>query len=375
MTPKIVFFLRLAGQTGRNRLQGALNFLKDNRRSWDLRLPQTEQQFAEELADGDVDGLIVATTNEKVIRRAERFAGPVVFVDIAKSMRTRFGATDVSIHNDDGGFGLMAARHFLSIGGFRGYGYVRALDNPPWDQQRERGFRTELRRRGHAVSVFAGKSHEALAAWLGELPQPAAVYVAWDERARDVVRACRASHLAIPKHITILGTDDDEIVCTLSSPELSSIHTDTVGAGYQAARWLDRLLRHAVRPGRHTVLCKALGITDRDSTKPPPPGQRLVEEALAYLKREHGPGVTPAGVARALRCSRRILDKRFADFSQETLGEALTRIRLADVRQRLKTTTRSIAEIGSACGFANANALKNLFKRTFGQSMRAYRAG
>lgn len=371
MLPKVVFYLRLAGQTGRNRLQGAFRFLKDNRRNWDIRLPQTEQQFRLEVAANDIDGLIVSTaTDGAVIRWAERFKKPVVFIDVPESKRTLVRPSDITVRNDDGGFGLLAAKHFLSLGSFASFGYVGAIGNPFWDLRREKGFLTGLARRGHPATVFRNGNPTELVRWLKDLPKPTAIYAAWDERARDVVQACRKARLSIPDKVVLLGTDDDELICTLSSPEISSLHNNTEGAGYLAAKWLDWLFRHTAPTGRRTILCRARGIVDRDSTRPPPPGRRLVEDALAYLKREHGPDVTPERVAEHLRCSRRILDLRFAEYANETLGGALTRIRLAHVRQLLTLTRRPIAEIGPLCGFSNPNALKNLFKRTFGHTMR-----
>lgn len=374
MTPKIVFYLRLAGQTGRNRLQGVFAYLKDRKRNWDIRLPQTEDQFFAEIDDG-ADGVIVSSYHsQKAIRWAEQARCPVVFIDIAKTARRKYRAVDISINNDDGGFGLLAAQHLASLGRFASYGYVRTGSEPPpyWDLRREQGFVSGLRKRGLSASVFTGTGMDALGRWLKTLPKPAAIYASWDERARDIIRACRNERLHIPKQVIVLGTDDDEIICTLSSPKISSIRPDTEGEGYVAAQELDRQLRKTLRRTRQTILCKAKCVIDRESTKPPPPGKRLIDEALDLIKREHGLNVTPETIAAKLRCSRRILDLRFSEFHNETVGEALTRARLNHVCELLRTSGISITSIGSTCGFKNANALKNLFKRTFGKSMREY---
>lgn len=373
MTPKVILYLRLAGQTGRNRLQGVFAYLKDKRLNWDIRLPQTEEQFFDEVADG-ADGAIVASYHsQKAIRWAERAKCPVVFIDIPKEARRKRRAVDITVSNDNGGFGLLAAQHFISIGGFASFGYVHATDKAPWNARRERGFLTGLRRQSAPVSSFGGDSQDELAGWLAGLPKPAAVYASWDERARDVLRACKAARIRVPEQVVLLGTDDDEIVCTLSSPEISSIRPDTEGEGYQAARWLHRQFLGAGQRMPRTVLCKAVQVVDRMSTKPPPPGKHLVNEALAYMKREHGLGITPAAIAAHFRCSRRILDMRFAEFHSQTVGEALTRVRLDHVCELLRKTGLPISSIGPVCGFANDNTLKNLFKRTFGMSMRDYR--
>lgn len=375
MTPKIVLYLRLAGQTGRNRLQGVFAYLKDKKRNWDIRLPQDELQFFGEIAE--CDGMIVfSSPPPKVIREAERSRHPVVFVDVPDSQRKRRRTVDITVRNDDGGFGLLAARHLSSLGKFASYGYVRAAtDNQPyWDRRREQGFLTGLLAHGISASVFSHGGMDALGRWLKALPKPAAIYSSWDERARDIIRACRNERLHIPKQVIVLGTDDDEIVCTLSSPKISSIRPNTEGEGYLAAQELDRQLRKAPQQTRQMILCKAKCIVDRESTKPPPPGKRLIDEALDLIKREHGPDVTPETIAARLHCSRRILDMRFSEFHNETIGEALTRTRLDHVCELLRASGTSISSIGPVCGFRNANALKNLFKRTFGKTMREYQS-
>ena len=48
---------------------------------------------------------------------------------------------------------------------------------------------------------------------------------------------------------------------------------------------------------------------------------------------------------------------------------------LAEVSRRLKDTRIAIGAIPDLCGFKNANALKNLFKKRYGVSMRDYRNG
>ena len=56
------------------------------------------------------------------------------------------------------------------------------------------------------------------------------------------------------------------------------------------------------------------------------------------------------------------------------MGRLITETRLSEVARKLRETRLSIAAIQETCGFKNANALKNLFKRRYNMSMRDYRA-
>ena len=83
--------------------------------------------------------------------------------------------------------------------------------------------------------------------------------------------------------------------------------------------------------------------------------------------------ITPQDVASHLHVSRQLLDLRFHESGTGTVGALITARKLAEVKRLLIQTTASIAQITDLCGFANENALKNLFKRTTGLSMRDWR--
>lgn len=74
-----------------------------------------------------------------------------------------------------------------------------------------------------------------------------------------------------------------------------------------------------------------------------------------------------------MKVSRRLLYLRFSEQRGETILEAIRKRQLEEVAKLLQTTKLSTEKIASLCGFANANVLRNLFKRTFSASMRDYR--
>jgi len=65
---------------------------------------------------------------------------------------------------------------------------------------------------------------------------------------------------------------------------------------------------------------------------------------------------------------------RFGELQNESLYEAMLRIRLEEVKRLLRETDDSIAEITAACGWANPDPPKRLFKKRFGMSMRDWRS-
>ncbi len=62
-----------------------------------------------------------------------------------------------------------------------------------------------------------------------------------DDLGRQVTEACKTVDLRVPEEVAVIGVDNDDLVCELSDPPLSSIALNTERGGYEAAELLDRL--------------------------------------------------------------------------------------------------------------------------------------
>ena len=370
--PRIAIEFLLTGVMGRRRLQGVFEFLRQKQLKWDIRLPQSGEDLLRELKCHP-DGIIVSRLlSPSVLRQVERHPAPVVFVDIPAPDRRHFRACDITIHNDDGRIGLQAAKYLAGVGRFNSFGVYSPPDPRYFSFRRREAFVAAVRRQGHAVYAF-NPTDGGLGGWLKSLPKPAAVFATNDEGAREVLLACRQARLRVPEQLVILGADDDEIVCTLMSPELSSIRLDSEREGFQAAEELNRQLNRKARPGRKFILIQPLGVTERASTKPPPPATVLVNRALEYIRAQATSGATPDDVAHHLGCSRRLLDLRFRQLHSRSVLKELTAVRLAAVCAELHHTRDSFRAIARRCGFSSVGVLANLFRRTYAQSLRSFR--
>ena len=59
---------------------------------------------------------------------------------------------------------------------------------------------------------------------------------------RQVLEACAEAEVRVPAHVAVVGIDNDELMCELSDPPLSSVALDIERAGYEAALLLDELM-------------------------------------------------------------------------------------------------------------------------------------
>ena len=99
----------------------------------------------------------------------------------------------------------------------------------------------------------------------------------------------------------------------------------------------------------------------------------LSERAMDFISRHALEGITPEDVVRHLRVSKSLLYLRFRESTKKTVLEAILERRLGEVKRLLATTNRPIDEIAVACGYRDANYLKNQFRKVFGLTMRDLR--
>ena len=99
----------------------------------------------------------------------------------------------------------------------------------------------------------------------------------------------------------------------------------------------------------------------------------LIARAKEFIDKHATDGISPGDVAVHLGVSRPLLDLRFRETQKTSVGRLITETKLSEVARKLRETRLSITTIQETCGFKNANALKNLFKRHYNMSMRDWR--
>lgn len=383
---KVVVSLRLAGINARQELTGIFRYLGKSR-DWDIRVLSEVTELKRELAGREgmrqPDGIIVdATCPDDAIALLSASRVPLVTMDLLPSRLG--GRTDAvqCIRCDDGGIGIAAARHFLSCGDFASFAFVQPTGRSrTWAQRRKEAFRAELARHGRrAVSYEVAEAespaddHRRLVEWLKDLPKPAAVFAAWDGRARQVLEACREMRAKVPSQIAVLGVDNDELLCESSVPPLSSVIPDPETEGFMAAKALDALMRQSRHPTGNVKVCRIRGVAQRESTSPIAPATSLVRKALGFMKENFRRPIGVPDVVAHLRVSRRLADKRFRELQGESILEHLTRLRLEHIAAQLLRSKRPIKSLIPASGFGSLNQAKVLFRRAYGKSMREFRS-
>ena len=210
--------------------------------------------------------------------------------------------------------------------------------------------------------------------WIDPLPHPTAILAANDHYAIQILSICRACSLKVPRQISVLGVDNDELLAENSLPTLSSIEPNFNEAGYRAAAEMDRLLLTRKSTTGRELVCGVKRLVERHSTMYLSPSAHLVANALDFIRRNVSDGITPGDVVQHLKVSRSLIELRMHEIHGKSLATTLREHRLTLVKQYLESTDRPITRILSECGYRNIRAAENLFRKVTGVLPRAWRA-
>ena len=285
---------------------------------------------------------------------------------------------------DNHPIGKRAAEYFLERK-FRHFAFVGQVNSASWSEERRTAFCERLSQDGFSCVVYPKLSsaarknfsveQSALCDWLKALPKPAAILVANDVRGRQVLNACLKAGVAVPQEVSVLGVDNDEMLCETAHPQLSSIQMTTEQAGFEAARLLDSMM-HSSRRGlpKQTIITYGFShLVTRRSTETVQIADALIARALEFIRINASTTLAVEDLLRHLGASRRLVEKRFKAVTGRTVYAEIMRVRLERVQMMVRETPLTIEAIADTCGFASASHLSMVYKKHFDMTLSSYR--
>ncbi len=213
----------------------------------------------------------------------------------------------------------------------------------------------------------------ALAAWLSKLPKPIAILACNDIRGQQIITACRDLGISMPSDVSVIGVDNDEILCRLCRPTLTSIAPNIEGIGQMAADMLNRMLDgEQVEPVLHRMA--PLRIVERQSTDITTAQDPLVLAASRIIRDRACHGISVDQICELVDCSRSTLDNLFKKHLDRPVAQEMLRIRLNRGMRLLEDSNLAIEEVARECGFTSATYFCRFFKREAGTTPALYRA-
>lgn len=382
---RVILLLESSRAVGRSCLLGIASYIR-NHAAWQIL--HLEHSVGDELPKAvkqwKGDGVISRITNERMAQSVARLRLPLV--DVRGAYRLPGCA---SLSTDSKICAQLATEHFLERGfrhfAFCGYPGVNFSDDRCEHYLRILGdcnFPVAVfRGSGLSASVSDSNVHETsgelaeakLAEWLKTLPRPVAVFACNDIRGRQVLAACASAGLAVPDEVAVLGVDNDEIVCGLSRPALSSIEQNTHQLGYEGAAILDAMMAGEPPPAE-PILIPPKGVVVRQSSDVLAMEDSDMAMAVKYIRDHACQGVTVNDMVRELMVSRTTLERRFLKALGRSPKAEMERVRFERSKQLLAETSHKLERIAAMLGFSTAAQFATAFKRYHGCTPSDYRA-
>jgi len=322
------------------------------------------------------DGILARITNRRTANAVLAVGVPVL--DLRRVLPIR-GVP--SIGPDNHAVARLAAEH-LRERGFRSFGFCgfpRGKD-PPLDDRAD-AFRLHLEQAGFSCSTFNAErgapwrqEERRINQWVRSLPKPAGVMTSIDYLGQQVLRACERVGVAVPDQVAVIGAGNDDCLCSLSHPPLSSVDLAPETIGYEAAIVLGRMM-DGRRPPMRRILIPPRGIITRLSTDVLASEDQSVAQAVSYIRRHALDEIQVGDVLNHVRLSRSALEPRLKHVIGRTIHQEIHRVRLDRVKVLLSTTDLPTKQIASQSGFHYVQYLTRVFRKDTGQTPASYRRG
>jgi LacI family transcriptional regulator len=380
---KIAVLVESSRGYGRGLLHGVANYVREHE-PWTIhnherRLYDAAPEWLERWRG---DGIIARIATPRFARQIARLGVPTV--DLLGLHRLKNVPVIITDHR---AVARLAADHLLARGlvhfAFCGFAGIH------FSERRSEYFTECLAEHGHSVSVYADPpgarrrnaaaieieslpSVVHLAAWLKSLPKPVGLMAATDDRAHHVLNVCGECGIAVPDEVAVIGVDNDEMLCDLCDPRLSSVALNPLRVGYEAAALLGRMMRGKPRPKRQ-MLIPPLGVVTRQSTNVLAIGDADVAAAVRFIAQRACEGIGVDDVVRQVNLSRSTLKRRFAAILRRSPKGEIDRVLMERVMQLLSTTELPLSKIADLAGFQHVESMCKLFRRKTGTTPGRYR--
>lgn len=368
---RVAVVIEASNAYARGLLTGILRHVREHD-PWTVFLPEHGrgtpplEALATWVGDGVIARIETASTAKAIEKLRRKFGIPVIDVSAARLI-----ADLPYVETDDAAIAQAAAEHFFERD-FRHFAFL-GDDRFQWSDNRCRAFVEAVAAKGHGVAVFSHRCRKpapadddlAVEAWLMGLPKPVALLACYDIRGRQAIDACRRAGIAVPDEVAVMGVDDDDVLCGLACPPLSSVMPDAIGAGRLAAELLEQLMRGEPLEESEWLM-PPLGIATRQSTDVLAIDDPLVVAAVRKIRDQACDGIKVTDVARALNTTRRVLENRFTKRVGHTPHEEIARVQFRRVEQLLRETKLSLAAIAARAGFKHTEYMTVAFTKRHG---------
>ncbi|MDR0667591.1 MAG: DNA-binding transcriptional regulator [Prevotellaceae bacterium] len=380
--PRVILLTDLTEEYAKNLLKGIIRYSKEHnpwvvcKMPFSYRIEHSVEGVLEWAKEWKADGIIAQfynTDNVGIFKKNGIAA-------IAQDFKARF----TEIPNITGAHqetGRMGARYFIQKG-FKNFAFY-GFKNIVWSAERCDGFLEEISNHHLENNFYEYRSSDLdnlwyyestpLMNWLRSMPKPLAVMACDDNQAHHIAELCRIGGVKIPEEIALLGVDNDESICTLADPPLSSINQAVEKGGYETAQLMEKMIQN---PHAHydDIVVNPTHIITRQSSDIHATSDKHIAAALRYIHQHTDKEFKIESLCRAVSLSRRLLEIRFKREIGLPIYSYITNLRIERLAHRLVETQNPITEIIDDLCFSDYKNIARLFKKLKGCSPSQFRA-
>jgi LacI family transcriptional regulator len=376
---RVALIIETSNEYARGLLHGVRAYIREHG-GWDIDLDERRRGEATgSLRQFKGDGIIARIENAAIA--AEVLASKLPCVDVSAARQV---PGIPWVETDDAAIAALAFEH-LQEKGLRHFAYCGDASFN-WSAWREEQFVRRARVAGFDCAVFPAAAQsrganpksqvpplDSLAQWLRSLSTPVGVMACFDLRGRQLLAAAKLAELRVPDDVAVVGVDNDELLCDLADPPLTSVAPDTDATGYLAAELLDQMMAGR-RVAATAHLLKPIGVIPRLSTDTLAVADPQLAAAVRYLRAHACEGINVEDVLRHVPMPRRTFETEFKRLFGHMPHDELVQTRLRRVKELLTQTDLPLHAIAAKSGFKHAEYLSVVFKKHTGVPPSDYRA-
>jgi len=212
----------------------------------------------------------------------------------------------------------------------------------------------------------------SLQKWLVGLPKPVGIVACNDTRARHVLEVCEAVGIDVPQDVSVVGVDNDDVICELCTPPVTSVDPNVEAIGVEAARVLDRMMGGGTPP-RRTIGVPPLGIEPRASSDTRISPHDDLNEAVRFIRSNVAAGINVGSVVAHVGTSRSTLERRFREHMGCSPHEYIHRHRMERVKRLVLNTYLPAYRIAQMSGFRSSAHMIAVFREHTGMTPGQFR--
>lgn len=360
--------------------RGIIQYAQDYK-DWTLTMLDFESLMNQSALE-KFDGFIIRAINKKIVKTFAATKKPVVdlFEEMTSSPFARVMQNPTKISQ-------LAVRHFIQhhFSTFAFFGHEGVL----YSDLRRDAFVECLRLHRKKCFIYqtpksairnferdvmirekysVSQEKRSIVSFIKRIPKPIAVFCSNDLRAHQLISVCRETGVDVPSEVSVLGVDNDEMLCAFSSPSISSIDPNAHGMGLKAAQMLAEMMdgkqvKPVVRIMPTQLVTRVSSETFSIESHP-----SWMSDALVFINTNVSKRLSASDVYRHVNRSHTVVDNAFRETLGTTVSKEIQEARLREAHRLVTTTALPFTSVSNLSGFASVQYFTRSFTTAFGKS-------